>query len=629
MQKTLDILERNVQWIALGLGGIFLLWSVYSYVITPPAVVTINNKKVGPGDVAIITNDVPAKNVQVAMNDNAGIHIDQLNVAQAFDAAMSGANQTAVASVPAWSIGMGAKLGAIDSTKISGPKNGETRIAALPVLPPAQVVSAQAGLSVVQLPEANNNQANPNARNRNNNAAVQQVAQLEDTEWVGVFFKVPADAFQKAFQAPLNGQTPAGYVTTMFEVKVERQQAEGIDPTTNQPIWPKDNEKVESVPALKIYRSDLKQMPSESAPKNQKYEYWEWAKANPQLVYTPEFYQITGGTPPPDIDALYTGNGNNAAAPNNAAGGADNGAPQDNATQPAAPATQPAAPASGQQTAAPANETRTLAAANPNWSYAPEDNRRFSEEEYRNRYTRNGGRVTAPTGRPEMGGRFNPRNVPMPGRNFNQNAAAGAGEIDPLNMADDLRIWAYDETAKPGQIYRYRIVYKVSNPLFGTTNLADPKLAEQFALASPPSDWTGPVTVPEKTKFWLATLNGNQARMDIFTIDQGANGQGEWKVSKQSLTPGDQVPGTDWTLVDVRGEATRERDHYVLLTSDTGQMSKRDLNTDRGDPQHQDMLNQTNPNNGENPAGTAPPPPSSGRRPLSNIPPSRGGYRGR
>ena len=36
MQKVIDFLEKHVQWVALGLGGLFLLLMVYLYVLTPP-----------------------------------------------------------------------------------------------------------------------------------------------------------------------------------------------------------------------------------------------------------------------------------------------------------------------------------------------------------------------------------------------------------------------------------------------------------------------------------------------------------------------------------------------------------------------------------------------------------------
>lgn len=624
MQKSLDILERNVQWIALGLGGIFLLWAVYSYVVTPPAVVTIGGTTLSPGEVAPRTAEVPAKTVQVAMNDGATVHIQQLNVAQAFDEAMSGRHM-ALAALPAWAVGQSSKTDV--GPHVGGQTSTQTRIAALPVLPPAQLVSAQSGLSVVQLPDANEANGAPNPRSRVA-PAVQAAANLEDMDWVGLFFKVPAAAMKSAFEAPLKGQQidPALYNTTVLQVEVQRQEAQGTDSATGQPIWPADDKYDVVTPVLKVFRSQVKPMPSDAATKGQEYEYWNWAENNPQLVYTPEFFQVTGGTPPPDLAAIYTGNGPNGAnaggdttAPATGTDATTPGADQGTTPQPAAPQSQPAAPAAAHQPAAAAQGARP--AANPNYFYAPlpgEDPREYGRRSYgrdfrRPDLSRRGYERGATGGRPAF-----------PAQGFNPGMAAGQGKIDPLNMDDDLKLWVFDDTAKPGQTYRYRIVYKLRNPLFGTANLADPKLEGTFDLKSPPSPWSGPVLVPATTKFWLATLGRNNARLDLYAFNKG-----EWKVSHPSLTPGDLVPGTDWTVVDVRGNDTRDRDHYVLLTNDAGQMSKRDLNADRSDPAHQDMVTQTAPPPADGTTGVGTAPPISGRRPGGFRGGYRGGYRGR
>src|SRR3954465_8790441 len=54
MQKVLAFLEKNVQWLAIGLGGIFMLFMVWTYVINNPAKVTIpgaGETRYAPGDV--------------------------------------------------------------------------------------------------------------------------------------------------------------------------------------------------------------------------------------------------------------------------------------------------------------------------------------------------------------------------------------------------------------------------------------------------------------------------------------------------------------------------------------------------------------------------------------------------
>src|SRR5688572_23016968 len=52
MQKLVNFLEKNVQWVVLGLAGVFLLYMVWSYVLTPPVTVKIANRTLRPGEVA-------------------------------------------------------------------------------------------------------------------------------------------------------------------------------------------------------------------------------------------------------------------------------------------------------------------------------------------------------------------------------------------------------------------------------------------------------------------------------------------------------------------------------------------------------------------------------------------------
>jgi len=52
MKKVLDLLEKNVQWLAMGLGALYLLWMVWTYVINSPVKVTgVAPNPLSPGDV--------------------------------------------------------------------------------------------------------------------------------------------------------------------------------------------------------------------------------------------------------------------------------------------------------------------------------------------------------------------------------------------------------------------------------------------------------------------------------------------------------------------------------------------------------------------------------------------------
>jgi hypothetical protein len=181
------------------------------------------------------------------------------------------------------------------------------------------------------------------------------------------------------------------------------------------------------------------------------------------------------------------------------------------------------------------------------------------------------------------------------------NGNVAAGVIDPFNLATDVLIWATDETAKPGVTYRYRLTYRIKNPVFGVLNLAPKEMVNQFVIDSPPSAWSPPVIAPPVTKFWVAGVTGTRATLDVFRYSNGV-----WKPTKNMpVNPGDEVPGTDLTLVDIRTtEPKKER--YLLLTTDTGDMLRRDAIADANDPDHKSMLEPPNPN-----GGTAPPVPNT------------------
>src|SRR5688500_6250214 len=52
MPKLVKFLEQNVQWIVLGLAGVFLLFMVWSYVLQPPVTIPVGNQTLLPGEVA-------------------------------------------------------------------------------------------------------------------------------------------------------------------------------------------------------------------------------------------------------------------------------------------------------------------------------------------------------------------------------------------------------------------------------------------------------------------------------------------------------------------------------------------------------------------------------------------------
>src|SRR5437764_574500 len=75
MKKVLDFLEKNVQWLAIGLGAVYLLWMVYSYVLNSPVKVNgVASEALAPGDVDEFIKNNNAEKLAVKMNtDNSRV----------------------------------------------------------------------------------------------------------------------------------------------------------------------------------------------------------------------------------------------------------------------------------------------------------------------------------------------------------------------------------------------------------------------------------------------------------------------------------------------------------------------------------------------------------------------------
>lgn len=590
MEKVLEILEKNVQWIVLGLAGVFLLWVAYAFVVTPPASVKMEGRTVLPGEVAVRTRNGPAAELEKQMKEN-NADFPTPDLVSTWRSRMTQPYEEQVAS-SAWDAQSGGKV------VISTPGSTAVRVAALPVLPKAVPVAPLTGLSLVENPANAANAAQPAQP-----APAQPVAATapKDLTWVSVGATISGAALSQAMIAPLKGQPidPALYNTALLQVELQRQKAT-LD-GNGQPVFPdpNDSKSIEIVPPLVLDPAGIQPLPAETDPLDPKYKYIDWATANTALIATPIFYTVTAGTP-------WVSPFGSSTAP----GGPANPAP---GVPPApAPQTAPApAPAAGAMRIPPA-------IGRANASYAPADPRSPLGDGV-------GGSGLRPRSFPAPG--INPGGLNNPGFQPDAGGAAGAGgQVNPFSIQGDIQIIAHDETVKPGQTYRYRFVYRMKNPIFNVMNMADKKLVDTFAIASPPSDWTAPVTVPDMTKFWVQAVPAkmDQAKLDVF---QWLNGQ--WTKKNMQVGPGDAVPGTDLTVVDVRAADSHGKEKYVLLTTDSGRLIPHYLATDTANPEYQDLQNAVNPN----PAGTgtgaappAPPPPTpNGRRP---VPPARTGRPG-
>jgi hypothetical protein len=146
--------------------------------------------------------------------------------------------------------------------------------------------------------------------------------------------------------------------------------------------------------------------------------------------------------------------------------------------------------------------------------------------------------------------------------------------------AKDLEVWAHDDTTVPGHVYRYKISVYIKNPLFATLgNAKNPEDAKKLFLGAE-SAWSDNVESPRKQYFFATTggdsIAGNNPKMkfEYFWWEDG-----DWKTKNLELRPGDAIGTTPWTLVDIRPYGGINENRAVLV-SESGEIDSRFYKSD-------------------------------------------------
>jgi hypothetical protein len=462
MNKILPFLEKHVQWLALGLGLVYLGYMIWIYGVQMPVVVTgVAPTPLNPGEVDQYILDNAIHPLQVKMQDQKVPEMPVPNFLDRFKADMdfSDAKQWQLTLVPDSPV--------LPIPLLPGSVDIEPKVAdinVLPTLPEASIGTYSTGRSNVQpfAPAAGQNPA-PAGNN------VQAVSGNQDISWVTVSYTITSAKLAKAFQA---ANIPAwSEKTSVLEVDLWREDAlpggGWSDPKLIAPLQP------------------LQQFPNAGDAVGQQ-AYITWAIAHVGDILQPAFFVVNKGDPwhaPGEIVA--------AAAAS------------------ALPALDP-------------SQTYPL---NVLESY-PDDQRRayFAAHQKLKDSQRPGGRPSgpppgfAPPGGPPGGGPGS-RNTPPAGSIGSEVFAAPfpppdappppspdapappalsaqfpipTGEFDPNNLTTDITGWAHDATAEAGHTYRYMITYRIRNPIFGTNASKIPALVAQFDIRSPNGEWSKP-----------------------------------------------------------------------------------------------------------------------------------------
>jgi hypothetical protein len=172
--------------------------------------------------------------------------------------------------------------------------------------------------------------------------------------------------------------------------------------------------------------------------------------------------------------------------------------------------------------------------------------------------------------------------VPAPNPGPWQPSAIPNGTIDG---------WAYDVTATADSTYRYRVRYKLKNPIFGMQNVATkPELIAQYILVGEDVNaWTAPIEIAPLTHIYLKALPQPSSQRVALTVFR-------WQAGKRHrtevfVTPGDTIGKsegeidfrTHWTFVETRRDSASPNVYALLMNAD-GVLRRLDFDLDRATP---------------------------------------------
>ncbi len=279
MDKVTKFLEKHVQWVALGLGALFLIWMIYGNIIQRPVSVPVGTEPAAtPGEVDVIIADGPAKKLDAEMQNTTVPKIEVKDFNTALTQNLGAAPSTyALLTVP-WTSIPTQSTGPIVVPVIEAPKAAQ--VTELPHVPAPTDLQVSQGRSNVMVP-------NPPTAVGPGVAPVGPVANGQgtpmDKNWVSVGGMIPIQKLATEFA---DKKIPSGLnVTTMLRVQLVRQEQD-----TGGNWGP---EKVVD-PLLNV---SLMELPGANSGLNQQNNYVQWAEKDQLDLLRPTFYQVLQADP--------------------------------------------------------------------------------------------------------------------------------------------------------------------------------------------------------------------------------------------------------------------------------------------------------------------------------------------
>ncbi|HEY0008100.1 MAG TPA: hypothetical protein VGB55_05210 [Tepidisphaeraceae bacterium] len=611
MEKVIELLEKHCQWIAIGLGGLFLTWVLWSYALMNPVMVTAaDGRQLGPADVDEWARSTHGQALDQQINDPAPVRPPG-------DPAKINEVQTPVMAVIA---GEDRKVPPLSAFKFTSPgsdleikerqgvEDTKVLVEAVPTIPPALVEDSSKSArmhTTMQVSDAANPGV-PAAPPPAPGAPGAVPPDGRDITYAFIQYRIATKEIAAAFNAV---KIPNSInKTSVIGVKLMRQEMQPTGewgPATEVPL-PANNIVPPTIPpagsplqVINAFRSRIE---------------------SPQGVsdlLRPPFFQLILGEGPwdppmelPTVDLAKereeqmrearrlneekqkqnnaTRRGNTPQMPpegRGGPGGRGGRGPLDGGMPPGAPMPFKGLPDTHRDRSPVVDsgqldfqQVRRPAPGRPPMPNPLDE----ADAQMRGQP----GQPPQPWQPPEPG------QPPQPGQP--QGPPPAASEFNPATEPDVVG-WAYDTTVQEGRTYRYQVLYCLRNPVYDANEnvVSKPEIARAFALWSTIDEkaWSKEIIVPTSTYYFLAGPGWLENSIPgAIKIDVYKWAVGKWQHNQFAVSPGDRIGraeekvnyGTDAVLVDVRFDGRRAPlNAFALILSPDGRLIERDPKTDR------------------------------------------------
>lgn len=125
-------------------------------------------------------------------------------------------------------------------------------------------------------------------------------------------------------------------------------------------------------------------------------------------------------------------------------------------------------------------------------------------------------------------------------------------KLPSVTTDEEVLVWGHDLEVEPGHTYQYRVVAQVYNPFFARGNQLvkeqdERELDQPITIASRESDWSRPVVVSPRVRFFVTQANAGSGQLGMGTaqVEVYRLVDGQWRRSEMQVQPGERIGRVD------------------------------------------------------------------------------------